>query len=63
MKPRRGNVGFKGHDWPQPLKALIRCVEGDENQAFAEWGRGLGVAPCPREGISVGSSPTCQSAQ
>ena len=28
-------------------------------QAFAKWRRGLGVPPCPGEGISVGSSPTC----
>ena len=26
-------------------------------------GQELGVTPCPGEGISVGSSPTCQSAQ
>ena len=33
------------------------------HQAFAYWGRGLGVTACPGEGISVGSTPTCQSAQ
>ena len=32
-------------------------------QESAEWGRGPGVAPCPGEGISVGSSHACQSAQ
>ena len=41
-----------------PCRAPLR-----RDQAFASWGRGRGVTACPGEGISVGPSPTRQSAQ